>query len=130
MPFPRTPHLETLCSCSTKYTRDLTCVNVKGSSFCSYYHTDIPYQDIYYLCTGCFQTLTITFCVCVSEAETLLQLGLFPATPKQPQLAFALPLLDWMEALMLECQVSAQDFVAALGVLTDALLMKVNILLF
>ena len=26
---------------------------------------------------------------------------------------------------MLECQVSAQDFVAALGVLSDALLMKV-----
>ncbi len=31
-----------------------------------------------------------------------------------------------MEAHTLECQVSAQEFVAALGVLTDALLMKVR----
>ena len=61
----------------------------------------------------------------MSEAESLLQLGLFPATPKHPQLAFTLSLLDWLEALMLECQVSAHDFVAALGCLAEASLVKV-----
>ncbi len=52
---------------------------------------------------------------------------LFAATPKQPQLAFTFDLLDWFEAFMLECQVPAQDFVAAIGVLTDSQLMRVRI---
>lgn len=34
-------------------------------------------------------------------------------------------LLDWLEALMFECQVSAQDFSAALGMLGDTQLMMV-----
>ena len=58
----------------------------------------------------------------MSEAETLLQLGLFPATPKLPKLAFTLPLFEWLEALMLEYQVSAHDFVAALKCLYESLL--------
>ena len=52
---------------------------------------------------------------------------LFATTPKQPQLAFTFELLDWFEALMLECQVAAQDFVAAIGVLSDTQLMRVCI---
>ena len=51
---------------------------------------------------------------------TLIGMGLFPATPKQPKLVFTFALLDLFEALLLECQVSAQDFVAAIGVLSDA----------
>ena len=51
---------------------------------------------------------------------------LFPATPKQPKLVFTFNLLDWFKALMLECQVSAEDFVAAVGVMTDTLIMKVD----
>ena len=58
--------------------------------------------------------------------ETLIRSHLFAATPKQPQLAFTFDLLDLFEALMLECQVAAQDFVAAIGVLTDTQLMKVH----
>lgn len=51
---------------------------------------------------------------------------LFPATPKQPKLAFTFTLLDWFKALMLECQVSAADFVAAIGVMTNTLIMMVG----
>ena len=53
-------------------------------------------------------------CTCTSEAQTLLQAGFFPATPSRPRLAFALELLDLLEALLLECQVAVQDFVSAL----------------
>lgn len=64
--------------------------------------------------------MRVTFCGCETEAETLVQLGFFLATPKQPQLVFILPLMEWMEALMLECQVSAQEFAAALKLLSGA----------
>ena len=47
---------------------------------------------------GYFHLLNITFCACESEAETFLQVSLFPATPKDPQLAFTFALLDWLEA--------------------------------
>ncbi len=75
--------------------------------------------------TGCFHCVQVTFCTCESEATTLISAGLFPATPKQPKLAFTFALLDLFEALLLECQVSAQDFVAAIGVLSDAHVIEV-----
>ena len=78
---------------------------------------------------GYFHLQNVTFFACESEAETLLQASLFPATPKHPQLAFTFDLLDWLEALMLECQVSAQDFSAAIGMLTDTQLMMMVIAL-
>ena len=62
------------------------------------------------------------FCSCESEVETLLHAHLFPATPKQPQLAFIFQLMDWLEALMLECQVAVQDFVEDL---TDSKILQV-----
>ena len=46
--------------------------------------------------------------------EMFLKLGLFPATPCQPKIAFTFHLLDLLEALLLECQVATQDFVSAL----------------
>jgi hypothetical protein len=39
---------------------------------------------------------------------------LWPATPTNPQYAFSFALLDWAEALLLECQVSLKDFCSAL----------------
>ena len=77
--------------------------------------------------------LTITFCTCESEAETLLQACLFPATPKHLQMVFTFALLDWLEAVMFECQFkfrSAQDFSAALGMLSDTQLMMVRTALY
>ena len=83
------------------------------------------HNAIIQLYLGCYHCISVTFCGCESEATTLMKAHLFPATPKQPQLAFTFTLLDWFEALMLECQVSAQDFVGAIGVMTDSIIMKV-----
>ncbi len=68
----------------------------------------------------------MVFCACESEVETLLKAHLFPATPKQPQLAFTFQLFDWLEVLMLECQIAVQDFVAAFEILTSSKLHQVN----
>ena len=39
---------------------------------------------------------------------------LWPTTPSNPHMAFTFNLLDWAEALLLECQVSVQDLCKAL----------------
>ena len=120
MYIPFQPHKLSLgndCGCSTNYERELTCVDRKGSCLPDSYVTTC-------ISIGCYHS---KFCSCESEAETLIRAHLFPATPKQPQLAFSFKLLDWLEALMLECQVSAKDFVSAIDVLTDVQLMKVQL---
>ena len=53
-------------------------------------------------------------CTCEAISITLSRARLWPATPKNPQLAFTFELLDLIEALMLECQVALKDFCAAL----------------
>ena len=63
----------------------------------------------------CFQS-----CECISEPQALLLAGFFPASPKFLQVAFAVSLLDLLEALLLECQVAVQDFVAALKYLHNS----------
>lgn len=73
-------------------------------------HT-LVYGNNYMCYIGCYHSVCAHFCGCEQEAETLLRSHLFPATPKHPQLAFDFSLLDWFEALLWECQVSAQDFV-------------------
>ena len=45
---------------------------------------------------------------------TLVRLHYWPATPTRPSTAFSFQLLDWIEALLLECQVSLHDVSAAL----------------
>ncbi len=42
-------------------------------------------------------SVSMTFCGIQMEAKTVLELDFSPATPKQPQLVFALSLLDWMK---------------------------------
>ena len=50
---------------------------------------------------------------------------LWPASPHRPQLAFTFELLDWAEALLLECQVSLMDFCKALCFKCPHLVVKV-----
>lgn len=77
---------------------------------------------------GVYHTISVVFCSCETEVETLLHARLFPATPKFPQLAFTFELLDFMEALLWECQVSAHDFVAAVGHLSDGQVLPVHLM--
>ena len=126
VPLPREVCLSYSCDCSTTYCRDLTCVNINGRLI-DHYTQDKHFHLPPYIYIGCYHSVRVTFCDCETEVETLMRSRLFAATPKQPQLAFTFELLDWFDALMLECQVPAQDFVAAIGILTDSQLMKVCI---
>ena len=57
--------------------------------------------------------IDILFCSHVEDSLTLIQLHYWPSSPTRPSTAFSFQLLDWVEALFLECQVSMQDFAAA-----------------
>ena len=69
------------------------------------------------LILGIPRKMSIEFCKCKLDAHRLMELGYWPATPSRPMLAFSMPLMDWMEALLLECQVAVQDFTSALKML-------------
>lgn len=53
-------------------------------------------------------------CSCEPIAVTLARAELWPATPTNPRFAYTFKLLNWIEALMLECQVSLKDFCQSL----------------
>lgn len=53
-------------------------------------------------------------CDCEPLPITLVRARLWPATPLFPKYAFTFGLLDWAEALLLECHVSLKDFCNAL----------------
>ena len=55
---------------------------------------------------------------------------LWPASPQNPHLAFSFDLLNWAEALLLECQVAMKDFCKALYFKCPHLIFKVGIDLF
>ena len=64
---------------------------------------------------GTPRKLRISFCHCESDIVTLIRLNYWPATPSRPSIAFSFSLLDWLQALLLECQVPVQDFSSALA---------------
>ena len=51
---------------------------------------------------------------------------LWPATPQRPHLVFTFELLDWTEAMLLECQVSLMDFCKALCFKCPHIVVKVR----
>lgn len=57
-----------------------------------------------------------------------MKMKLFPGTPEKPTIAFSFHLLDYLESLLLECQVSVSDFVAAITFLSDDVFTNVSIL--
>ena len=63
---------------------------------------------------GVEHEVKFVYCDCEALSVTLAQAGLWPATPNNPQVAFTFELLNLMEALMLECQVSLKDFCEAM----------------
>ncbi|XP_028412340.1 uncharacterized protein LOC114535157 [Dendronephthya gigantea] len=58
--------------------------------------------------------LGIMSCPCEAFPVSLARLRLWPTCSKNPSIALSFDLLDWMEALLLECQVSLNDFCRAL----------------
>ena len=65
-------------------------------------------------------------CDCEPTALTMVRARLWPASPRLPKLAFTFELLEWAEALLLECQVALGDFCKALHFKSPHLTNKVN----
>ena len=74
-------------------------------------------------------TLNVQFCKCQADMLRLIQIGYWPATPTRPVLAFTKAFMDWMETLLLECQVSAQDFSCAIEMMVKEKFIKVILFL-
>ena len=41
---------------------------------------------------------------------TMVRARMWPASPQYPRLAFSFEMMDWVEALLLECQVAVKEF--------------------
>ena len=67
-----------------------------------------------FLLTGLQHDVGFMCCSCEGLSVTLARARLWPATPANPKLAFTFELLNLVEAMMLECQVSLKDFCEAL----------------
>ena len=62
---------------------------------------------------GSEHNIHLMCCQCEPVVATMVRARLWPASPHRPHLAFTFELLDWAEALFLECQVSLMDFCKA-----------------
>ena len=110
--------------CDTQYERNITCVDAFGETKM---WLKVPTQNSFKTFFIVVQhSITFTFCQCFGEVETLIQFELFPATPKRPTVAYSFQLLDYLEALLLECQVAVSDFTAALKVMSASPFMQVR----
>ena len=50
--------------------------------------------------------VSLIHCTCESLVESMARVRLWPSSPVQPKFACTFKLLDWFEALLLECQVA------------------------
>ena len=57
---------------------------------------------------------------------TLIRARLWPSTPQHPHIVFSFDLLDWAEALLLECQVPLKDLCKAFEFKCPHLVIKVH----
>lgn len=65
-------------------------------------------------------------CACEPVVISLARARLWPSSPQQPQIVFTFELMDWAEALLLECQVALKDFCKALYFKCQHLISKVS----
>ncbi|XP_028416359.1 uncharacterized protein LOC114540363 [Dendronephthya gigantea] len=62
----------------------------------------------------------ILFCNCESDVATLVKMQLWPSSAKRPVMAFHYKLMELLEALVMECQVSLQKFCDMLGIINKS----------
>lgn len=65
-------------------------------------------------------------CACEPLVLTMVRARLWPSSPQRPNVAFTFDLLDWVECLLLECQVALKDFCKALYLKCPHLVKKVH----
>ena len=70
--------------------------------------------DLFDCVSGIERMVTIVSCDGEPFPVSLVRARLWPASPSFPKYAFTFRLLDWAEALLLECHVSLKDFCSAL----------------
>ncbi len=78
------------------------------------------------LILGSQHSINFASCGCEPLPVTLARAKLWPATPHHPRMVFTFGLLDWVEALMLEAQVSLHDFCRSLTFRGGLKLLKVQ----
>ena len=66
------------------------------------------------LFTGFQKTAEMEFCDCVPDCIVLLKHGLWPASPASPVTALEIDMMDFLECLFLESQLSLKSFCSAL----------------
>ena len=78
---------------------------------------DVSEQECFcFINAGNQHRLKVQLCMCEAEAITFLRFNLWPATPVRPSLVFEVELLEWLEALLLECCISVQGFCYSIDV--------------
>ena len=65
-------------------------------------------------CLGIEHSISFVYCQCEPLIVTMARAQLWPSSPTKPCIAFTFQLLDWFEALLLECQTALKDLCSAL----------------
>lgn len=69
---------------------------------------------IVHIHVGVEHHVVLQCCECEPVTVSMARARMWPASPQYPRLAFTFDLLDWVEALLLECHVALKDFCGAL----------------
>ena len=96
--------------CLTGNAIHLCCLDENGE----YMYSHSKLILIMFAFTGTEHDITFMYCQCEPLVITMIRAQLWPATAQRPHLAFTFGLLDWAEALLLECQVALKDLCKAL----------------
>ena len=93
-------------------------VGIKLASCAMFFSITMSYITVYVSTNvGIPRKINFPFCACESDCVKLIRLHYWPATSSKPQIAFTFHFLDWLEALLLECQVAVQDMTQAISYL-------------
>ena len=99
-------------ACSSFKKVDLLCVDENGIMLNHRLLLMHCYFDLIH--AGVEHGILFMTCECEPLVQTLVRAHLWPATPLFPRRVFTFKLLDWAEALLLECQVALKDLCQAL----------------
>ena len=101
----------------------------KEASLCCIDEYGVVRTDNYDYCLllhlGFEHYVLFTYCECEPLVVTMVRAHLWSSSPQRPNIAFTFDLLDWTEALLLECQVALKDLCKALLFRNTNVMLKV-----
>ena len=111
--------IEMTHKCTSMSRRVVTCFHTDGRDQVGFLCYVLQYYMYNCISTnvGIPRKINFPFCTCESDCVKLIRLHYWPATSSKPQIAFTFHFLDWLEALLLECQVAVQDMTQAISYL-------------